>query len=141
VCSTSDISSTGLTATNATPVASYQLQIHGFILVGTLAWGFAGVADFAEGLETTAAVLALDKDAAVGLLRLSSETLELSAFLRSGCGDGALRALASEAALGAYSPVEGVFAIGFADGVLGRVEGAGIFGIGGAGIFSLGVFC
>lgn len=80
------------------------------------------------------AVLALEILDAVGLLSLSTTALGSRLGRRAGVGtgDGALRARASEAAVGANKPEDGVF--GADAGVLGRVkegvlERAGVTGV------------
>lgn len=70
--------------------------------------------DFATlaGLGTGAGVRALDNDAAVGLLSLSAASLLKVIFLTGGGGGGgALRERASDAAVGANRPEDGVFGL------------------------------
>lgn len=74
------------------------------------------VAGLVEGGE--AGERALDKEAAVGLLRRSATLLLNVDFLAGGGTSGALlRDRARDAAVGAYSPEDGVF---------GRVTGVGV---------------
>ena len=87
-----------------------------------------------EGGGDTAALI-FDAEAAVGLLSLSATSLLGATFFAGVTGTGAFRALASEAAVGAKRPADGVLgreapagdptALGRAEGVLAR---EGVFG-------------
>ena len=93
-----------------------------------------------------AGVLALLRLAAVGLLSRSNTPVLDVAFLTGvGTGDWALRARASEAAVGANRPEDGVFGRADAgvvavvrDGVFGRADG--VFGLEGV-LIGAGVVC
>ena len=108
---------------------------------------FAGAAAFADAgawpWPPSVGARALDMLAAVGLLSLSSASFDAVFFLAGGGGTSLLRARASDAAVGANSPVDGApLGLGdvVAEGVLGR-DADGVFGLAaGAGAEADGVF-
>lgn len=121
-----------LVADTATPPAAFA-----FAAVPTaLARGFAA-APFADGVVFVGVAFVcvgsvgwrtFEMLAAVGLINLSKLSFDAVA-LRTGAAAAAasaLRARASDAAVGAYSPDDGSFGFGVAEGVFGR-EAEGVF--------------
>jgi hypothetical protein len=74
--------------------------------------------DFVVDATGSGPVLILESEAAVGLLRRSIASVLRVDFFTGGGGGGAFRAFASEAAVGANKPLEGVFERGVKVGVL-----------------------
>ena len=86
--------------------------------------------DFAVDAAGAGPVLTLESEAAVGLLRRSIASPLIVVFLARGSNGGrAFRAFASEAAVGANKPADGVFERGVEVGILIPVSVRGVLGV------------